>query len=69
MRTTQLWNKLPADALETTSCRLSTFRKRIRKVIREVKWSEGKRSEVNRREVKIGEVKCRGESGSMTDIT
>jgi hypothetical protein len=29
-RTTQLWNKLPADALETTSRSLSTFRKRVR---------------------------------------
>jgi hypothetical protein len=36
-RTTQLWKQLPADALESTSCRLSNFRKRVRKVIREVK--------------------------------
>jgi hypothetical protein len=36
-RTTQLWNALPADALETTSCRLSNFRKSVRKVIGDVK--------------------------------
>jgi hypothetical protein len=31
-RTTQLWNELPVDALETTSCNLSNFRKRVRNV-------------------------------------
>jgi hypothetical protein len=30
-------NRLQADALETTSCSLSNFRKRVRKVIREGK--------------------------------
>jgi hypothetical protein len=38
-RTIQLWNEIPADALETTSCSLSNFRKRVRKGIREVKRS------------------------------
>jgi hypothetical protein len=36
-RTIQLWNKLPADALETSSCSLSNFKKRVRNVVREVK--------------------------------
>jgi hypothetical protein len=36
-RTTQIWNQLPADALETTSCSLSNFRKRVRKVKKEGK--------------------------------
>jgi hypothetical protein len=36
-RAIQLWNQLPADALGTLSCRPSNFRKRIRKVISEVK--------------------------------
>jgi hypothetical protein len=36
-RTTQLWNQLPADALETTYCSLSNFRKGVRRVIREGK--------------------------------
>jgi hypothetical protein len=31
-RTTQLWKQLSADALETTSCSLSNFRKRVREV-------------------------------------
>jgi hypothetical protein len=31
-RAIQLWNKLPAVALETTSCSLSNFRNRARKV-------------------------------------
>jgi hypothetical protein len=33
----QLWNQLPADALGTLSCEPSNFRKRVRKVISEVK--------------------------------
>jgi hypothetical protein len=36
-RTIQLWNQLPADALETLSSKRSNFRKRVRKVINEVK--------------------------------
>jgi hypothetical protein len=40
-RTIQLWNQLPADALGTLSCKPSNFRKRIWKVISEVKRSEG----------------------------
>jgi hypothetical protein len=36
-RTIQLWNQLPADDLGTLSCKPSDFRKRIRKVINEVK--------------------------------
>jgi hypothetical protein len=36
-RTTQIWNQLPADALETTYCRISNFRKRVRKVINKAK--------------------------------
>jgi hypothetical protein len=32
-RTIQLWNQLPADALQTLSCKSSTFRIRVRKVI------------------------------------
>jgi hypothetical protein len=40
-RTSQLWNKLPADALGTFPCKPSIFRKRVRKVISEVKGIEG----------------------------
>jgi hypothetical protein len=36
-RTIQLWNQLPADVLGTFSCKPSNFRKRVRKVINEVK--------------------------------
>jgi hypothetical protein len=36
-RTIQLWNKLPADALGTLSCKPSNFRKRVRKVINKAK--------------------------------
>jgi len=37
-RTIKLWNKLPAEALATFSCRSRIFKKRVRKVIiREVK--------------------------------
>jgi hypothetical protein len=36
-RTIQLWNKLPADALGTLSCKPSNFRKRVRKAINQVK--------------------------------
>jgi hypothetical protein len=36
-RTIQLWNQLPADALGTFPCKPSIFRKRVRKVISEVK--------------------------------
>jgi hypothetical protein len=36
-RTIQLWNQLPADALGTLSCKPSNFRKRITKMINEVK--------------------------------
>ena len=36
-RTLQIWNQLPADALGTLSCKPSNFRKRIRKVINDVK--------------------------------
>jgi hypothetical protein len=36
-RTTQLWNKLPADSLETASRSLNNFKKRVRNVISEVK--------------------------------
>jgi hypothetical protein len=32
-RIIQLWNQLPADALETLSYKSSNFRKRVRKVI------------------------------------
>jgi hypothetical protein len=39
--TIQLWNKLPADALGTFPCKPSIFRKRVRKVISEVKGIEG----------------------------
>jgi hypothetical protein len=38
-RTIQLWNQPPADALGTLSSNQSNFRKRVRKVINEVKWS------------------------------
>jgi hypothetical protein len=37
IRTIQLWNQLPADALGTVSCKPTKFRKRVRKVINEVK--------------------------------
>jgi hypothetical protein len=45
-RTTQLWNQLPADALGTLSCNPGNFRKRVRKVISEVKvwWKSSKNS-------------------------
>jgi hypothetical protein len=36
-RTTQLWNRLPEDALGTLSCKPSGFRKRVRKVINRAK--------------------------------
>jgi hypothetical protein len=36
-RTILLWNEQPADALGTVSCKPSNFRKRVRKVINEVK--------------------------------
>jgi hypothetical protein len=36
-RTIQLWNRLPEDALGTLSCKLSSFRKRVRKVINKAK--------------------------------
>jgi hypothetical protein len=36
-RTVQLWNQLPADVLETLSCKPSNFRKRVRKVINKAK--------------------------------
>jgi len=36
-RTIQLWNKLPMNVLGTFPSKLSTFRKRVRKVISEVK--------------------------------
>jgi hypothetical protein len=36
-RPIQLWNKLLADALGTFPCKPSIFRKRVRKVIKEVK--------------------------------
>jgi len=36
-RTIQLWNKLPMNALGTFPSKLSTFRKRVRKVISEAK--------------------------------
>jgi hypothetical protein len=36
-RTIQLWNRLPADAVGNLSCKPSNFRKRVRKVIKEVK--------------------------------
>jgi hypothetical protein len=32
-RTIQLWNQLPEDALGALSCKPSSFRRRIRKVI------------------------------------
>jgi hypothetical protein len=36
-RTIQLWNQLPADALRTLCYKPSNFRKRVRKVINQVK--------------------------------
>jgi hypothetical protein len=36
-RTIQLWNQLPEDALGTISCKPSSFRKRVRKVINRAK--------------------------------
>jgi hypothetical protein len=36
-RTIQLWNQLPEDALETLSCKPSSFRERVRKVINKAK--------------------------------
>jgi hypothetical protein len=39
-RTVQLWNQLPADALEILSYESSNFRKRVRKVL--IKRSEGR---------------------------
>jgi hypothetical protein len=37
IRTIQLWNQLAAVALGTLSCKPSSFRKRIRKVISKAK--------------------------------
>jgi hypothetical protein len=36
-RTTQLWNQLTEDTLGALSCKPSSFRKRIRKVINKAK--------------------------------
>jgi hypothetical protein len=36
-RTIQLWNQLPENALRTLSCKPSSFRKSVRKVINEAK--------------------------------
>jgi hypothetical protein len=36
-RTIQLWNQLPADAIGTLSCKPRNFRKKVRKVIQQVK--------------------------------
>jgi hypothetical protein len=36
-RTTQLWNQLPEDALGTLSCKPSSFKRRVRKVINKAK--------------------------------
>jgi hypothetical protein len=36
-RTMQLWNQSPADALVTLFCKPSNFRKKVRKVIHQVK--------------------------------
>jgi hypothetical protein len=35
-RTIQVWNQLPAEAVGNLSCKLSNFRKRVRKVINEM---------------------------------
>jgi hypothetical protein len=43
-RTVQHWNQLPADALETLSCKSSTFRKRVWKVINKAKRKCGEKS-------------------------
>jgi hypothetical protein len=56
-RTIQVWNQLPADVLGNLSCKLSNFRKRVRKVINKVKLKEDQRSEVQWIEVKWSEVK------------
>jgi len=39
-RTIQLWNKVPMNALGTFPSKPRTFRKRVRKVISEMKWRE-----------------------------
>jgi hypothetical protein len=36
-RTIQIWNQLPEYALGTLSCKPSNFRKKVRKVIHQVK--------------------------------
>jgi hypothetical protein len=36
-RTIELWNQVPADALETLSCKSSNFRKKVRKAINKAK--------------------------------
>jgi hypothetical protein len=36
-RAIQLWNELPADALETLSCKPNIFRKKFRKMINRAK--------------------------------
>jgi hypothetical protein len=45
-RTIQFWNELPADVLETLSCKPNNFRKRVRKVINKAKLKGDQRSEV-----------------------
>jgi hypothetical protein len=51
-KTIQVWNQLPADVLGTLSCKPSTFRKRIMKVINKAKLKGDQRSEVKCSEVK-----------------
>jgi hypothetical protein len=36
-RNIQLWNQLPADTLGASSCKKSNFRKKVKKVIYQVK--------------------------------
>jgi hypothetical protein len=52
-RPKQLWNQLPADAIMNLSCRPSNLRKRVRKVINQVKCKFGE----NHQETQRGEVK------------
>jgi hypothetical protein len=68
-RTIRLWNRLPAEVLETLPCKPNAFRKRVRKVINVVNWRKLNVLRLSKSVVKWSEVKGRavkgGKSGRM----